>query len=270
MTTTNSDILKRKGNKLGKIVFVLSILAGFAILASAVSAAKPKPEWSLNATAIEACSCPMFCQCYFNTKPAAHQPDGSKETASAGHHSHGSEGAQHFCRANLAYKVNAGYVGNVKLDGGKFWVVTDLGADWSNGKMEWAKLYFDKKLTPEQRASIGKIMPSVFPVEWGSFETAEGDIDRWEFTKDTAHATLDSGKTAEVQLQRFKGMSDQPVVIKNLPYWGAPRNDGFILMPNVVEAYREGSKAFEFKGTNGFMITIDINSDDVAARTKAS
>jgi hypothetical protein len=113
-------------------------------------------------------------------------------------------------------------------------------------------------------------LPNVFPVEWGSFETAEGDIDRWEFTKDSAHATLNSGKTAEVQLQRFQGMSDQPVVINNLRYWGAPRNDGIILMPNLVEAYREGPKAFEFKGTNGFLITIDINSDDVAAQKKAS
>jgi hypothetical protein len=36
-------------------------------------------------------------------------------------------------------------------------------------------------------------------------------------------------------------------------------------MGNEVEAYRVGDKPFEFKGTNGFMITIDINSNDVAA-----
>ena len=57
-----------------------------------------------------------------------------------------------------------------------------------------------------------------------------------------------------------------PVVIKNLRYFGAPRNDAFILMPNTVEAYRLGDKAFEYKGTNGFMITIDINSKDVAPK----
>ncbi|MBI4364567.1 MAG: hypothetical protein HY568_03985, partial [Candidatus Latescibacteria bacterium] len=50
-------------------------------------------------------------------------------------------------------------------------------------------------------------------------------------------------------------------------YWGAPRNDGFVLMPNEVEAYRVGDKPFEFKGTNGFMITVDITSKDVAAAT---
>jgi hypothetical protein len=34
-------------------------------------------------------------------------------------------------------------------------------------------------------------------------------------------------------------------------------------MPDEVEAYRVGEKAFEFKGTSGFMITIDITSKDV-------
>jgi hypothetical protein len=37
------------------------------------------------------------------------------------------------------------------------------------------------------------------------------------------------------------------------------------LMPNEVQAMREapeGKQPFEFKGTNGFMITFDINSED--------
>ena len=85
----------------------------------------------------------------------------------------------------------------------------------------------------------------------------------WKFTKDRAEARLDGGKTAEVVLRRNPGMTDDPVVIKNLKYWGAPRNDGFVLMPNEVEAYRVGDKPFEFKGTNGFMITFDMNSKDI-------
>jgi hypothetical protein len=61
-------------------------------------------------------------------------------------------------------------------------------------------------------------------------------------------------------------MSNEPIVIHNLRYWGAPRNDGFILMPNEVNAYRSGPKAFEFRHTNGFMITVDINSADIARK----
>ena len=77
---------------------------------------------------------------------------------------------------------------------------------------------------------------------------------------------MDGGKTAEVRLKRFPGLTDDPIVIRNLPYWGATRNDGFVLMPNEVEAYRTGPNAFEFKGTNGFMITVDMNDKDFAAR----
>lgn len=85
----------------------------------------------------------------------------------------------------------------------------------------------------------------------------------WNATKERAEARIDGGKTAEVILRRFPGMSNEPIVIQNLKYWGAPRNEGFIMMPNEVEAYRAGDKPFEYKGTNGFMITLDISSKDV-------
>jgi hypothetical protein len=40
------------------------------------------------------------------------------------------------------------------------------------------------------------------------------------------------------------------------------------MMPNTIETVRAGDKPYEFKGTNGFMITVDINSKDVAAAKK--
>jgi hypothetical protein len=86
----------------------------------------------------------------------------------------------------------------------------------------------------------------------------------WTASPDHAQAKMDDGKTGEVVLNKFKGMTDEPIVMKNLRYWGVPRNNGFLMMPNEVEAYRGGDKPFEFKGTNGFMITIDINSKDIA------
>jgi hypothetical protein len=228
------------------LVGVLGLLT-----ASGSGAAPAATDWAMNATVIEACSCPMFCQCYFNTKPADH----------AGH---GGSGAAHFCRANNAYKVNKGHYGAAKLDGAKFWIAADLGDDFADGEMDWAVLYFDKVLTKEQRDGIAAIVGQLFPVKWKSLTTAEGSIDKWEFNKDGAHALLDGGKTAEVKLKPFPGMTAEPVVMKNLKYWGAPRNDGFVMMPNEVEAYRTGPKAFEFKGTNGFMLTLDITSKDVA------
>lgn len=213
------------------------------------------PQWSMNSTVIEACSCPMFCQCYFNASPA-------------GHHEH-AKGEEHFCKFNNAYKINSGKYGNVDLAGAKFWISGDLGGDFSKGQMDWAHLTFDKAVTKPQRDGIMAIAGKLFPVKWNSFTTGEGNIDKWEFNKDTAHATLDGGKTAEVKLKRFQGMTDEPVVIKNLRYWGAPRNDGFIMMPNEVEAYHVGPKAYEYHGTNGFMITLDLKSEDFASKPAA-
>lgn len=207
-------------------------------------------DWHINSTVIEACTCPMFCQCYFASKPA-------------GHHQHDGQ-TSHFCRFNNAYRINKGHHGATRLDGAKFWISGDLGGDFSHGEMDWAVLTFDKGLSKEQRDGIAAILPRLFPVKWNSFQTAEGTIDRWEFTNDYAIATLDGGKTAEVRLRRQEGNANtpEPPVVKNLKYWGAPRNDGFVLMPNEVQAYRAGAKPYESKGTNGFMLTLDMRSND--------
>ncbi len=236
---------------------ILSLAAAVALSlgVNVADSVGQESDWSMNATVIEACSCPMFCQCYFNSKPAAH-----------GGHGHGD--GEHFCKFNNAYKVNRGQYGSVKLDGTKFWLSGDLGDEFADGEMEWSVMTFDKATTPEQRQALSALVRQLFPVKWKSFKTADGDID-WKADKDMAHATLDGGKTAEVKLKRFQGMSNEPVVIKNLKYWGAPRNDGFVLMPNEVEAYRVGDKPFEFKGTNGFMVTFDMSSKDTTQVSQA-
>jgi hypothetical protein len=231
----------------------LGLCLAFAVATAADAPKAGAPEWKINATAIEACSCPAFCQCYFNVQPAAH----------SGHEGHEGE---HYCRFNNAYKINKGSYGATKLDGAKFWIYGDLGGDFTQGKMDWAVVTFDKATTPDQRKAIGEICGKLFPVQWGSLTTAEGDIS-WEGGKSEAVALLDGGKTAEVRLGTNtlnKNVKADPVVIKNVRYWGAPRNDGFIVMPNSVEAMKTGDKAFEYHGTNGFMITIDMTSKDVA------
>jgi hypothetical protein len=232
------------------VVFILSIATSAS--AQSTKPAAP-PDWSFNATIIEACSCPMFCQCYFNTKPASH----------AGHDGHGGM-AEHYCRANFAYKVNKGHYGTVKLDGIKFWLAGDLGGDFSEGQTDWVEATFEPSVTKEQRGALAVILSHVYPFKWKSFKVAAEDakVD-WQATKDRAEASLNGGKNGVLVLRRYPGMSDDPIVIANLKYFGAPRNDGFILMPNEVEAYRVGDKPFEYKGTNGFMITIDITSKDI-------
>jgi hypothetical protein len=200
----------------------------------------------------------MFCQCYFNAKPSGRAGHGETE---------------HFCRFNNVFQVNKGQWGDVKLDGAKFWVAGDLGGDFSKGQMDWATVVFDPTVTKEQRDGINAIVGHLYPVKWNSFTVGKDGAIEWKAGKDRAVARLDEGAGGEVILSRAPGMTDEPVVIKNLKYWGAPRNDGFILMPNEIEAFRavpRGKKPYQFEHTNGFMITVDIASKDVVASAKSA
>ncbi len=225
-----------------------ALVAGFAAAGAGSSAAT---DWAIEATIIEACSCPMFCSCYFNPHPAGHDD---------------AQGEEHFCRFNNALRVDRGHYGGVDLAGARFWIAGDLGADFADGRMDWARLHFDPAVTPEQREGIAAILGHVYPVQWDDFAVGEDAAIEWTAQADRAVARLGDGQ-AEVILTQPTGRNQTaPVVIENLKYWGTPDNDGFVLMPNEVEAYRMGPKAFEYKGTNGFMITFVLTSQDVAAQ----
>ncbi|MEA2736374.1 MAG: hypothetical protein QOE14_2825 [Humisphaera sp.] len=231
---------------------VVGLICLLGLAANAPSQDQKKNlDWSFNATNIEACSCEMFCPCYFTGAPSP--------AAGGGHDGHS---GMSYCRFNNAFKVNTGHFGDTKLDGVKFWMAGDLGADFSKG-FDWAVLTFEPGTPAAQRDAIKQIVQTIFAGKWNSFsDGADAKID-WSLTKDRAVAKLDDGKAAEIVLKRNQGLTDDPIVIQNLKFWAAPRNDGFKMMQNEVQAYRLGDKAFETKGTNGFAITIDMKSSDV-------
>ena len=193
------------------------------------------------------------------------------EALPAGNDGHGSE---HFCRANNAFRVNKGMYGKTKLDGAKFWMAMDLGDDFSDGTFKWAIVTFDPSVTKEQREGITAIVTGhVYPFKWETPIQVADDLPiEWSHTGDKAVAKLDGGKAGEVVLNggAVNRMQTTPVVINNLKYFGVPRHTGFVLMPNEIEAYRLGPNAFEFKNSNGFMITFDINSKDVAPKASGA
>ena len=66
---------------------ILVTMIGLLAISAGHTAA---PDWAINATAIEACSCPHFCMCYFNSHPAAHHDNGNhygqnKQHGNSGH-----------------------------------------------------------------------------------------------------------------------------------------------------------------------------------------
>ncbi len=67
------------------------------------SSSAAKPAWRMKADYVEACSCMLFCPCYFNK--TAHHP---------------------FCEFNMAVKVSEGHSGNTNLAGAKYWLTKVL------------------------------------------------------------------------------------------------------------------------------------------------
>src|SRR5215813_8767782 len=210
-------------------------------------------DWAMNATIIDGCSCRILCPCIFGS-PAT--------IGSAATHEHQGHRACYF---NAAFRINKGHYGKVRLDGLKFWFAGD------KGDAKTVELTFEPSATKEQREGIREFLSHFMPLEWKSFtEGPDAKID-WNAEALRAEAKLDGGKAAEVVLTRYSGATGEgTTVIENMRYFAATRNDGFNILPVEHLAYRRGPKPapFEFKGTSGWTLTIDMNSKDVIGEVK--
>jgi hypothetical protein len=220
---------------------LLALAASLIYFTSSAQEKTSKPDFDMTASYIEACSCDMFCPCYFNTHSTDHMD-------------------AHFCRANLVLKVDKGYYKDTKLDGAKVWIATDLGSDWSTGKDSWLVVNFDPSVGKEQQAALGDILGQLYPIPWQKKGAGTAAFS-WNVDTKTgvAHAKMNSGK-GEVLLERVEG--DNPgheVVMRNLKYWGAQSNDGFRMWKSKHEAFEGDGHKFDYAGTNGFLITIHFS-----------
>lgn len=207
------------------------IVGSLFVSVSALKAAEPQ-TWAVKADYIEACSCHLFCPCYFNTKPEG------------GHH----------CEFNNAIKITEGHVGDVNVDGTKVWLSGNLGGDFSKGKMKGAVMTFDTAVTPKQQEAIKFLMGKIYPVKWEKMETAVAPI-LWERKGENAHAKMGKGE-AEVLLTGVKGPDGQQSVLQNVAYWGAQKNKGFELAKGQHH-YKGHGYNYNYKDRNGFMISIE-------------
>ena len=207
-------------------------------------------DWAMNATIIDGCSCRMLCPCIFGS------PSTVGSAATHEHKGHRS------CSFNQAFRVNKGHYGKVRLDGLKFWFAGD------KGDARTVELTFEPSATKEQREGIREFLSHFLPLEWESFTEGPDATIEWKAEAVRAEARLDGGKAAEVVLTRHAGATGEgTTVIKNMRYFAATRNDGFNILPVEIVAYRRGPTPapFEFRGTSGWTLTIDMNSKDVIA-----
>lgn len=209
----------------------LLAVAAVSVVATLFAEMKMDKTYKVTATAIEGCSCPLFCSCCYNTEPS----DG------------------HMCQFNNAYKFDAGsHWGSVDISDTKVWVSGDLGSHYGDGTTEWAVITFDKAVTPEQRGAINSWIGNTFPVEWGSVAVREDDIS-WSNDERTADAKLASGM-ASLHLDKVFDSHGEQSTAMNTAYWASDSNTGFKLAHSTH--HFDGEPSFSFEGRNGFVVTM--------------
>jgi Protein of unknown function (DUF1326) len=220
-----------------RLLMGLVAVAGVLLLIGADIRGDRANTYNVTIDDIEACSCPLFCGCYFNSEP--NDP--------------------HMCQFNNVFRFSPGsHWGSTDLSNAKVWLSGDLGGEaLSHGKAEYAMVTFDRKTTPAQREAIGKVLGKIYPVEWSKMETREDEF-TFEHHDGNDHAKMASGM-AEVTLTRGQWeLTKQPTVIKGLRYFKSNSNEGFVLAKSVH--YFHGDHLnFDLNQRNGFFIRIHVS-----------
>src|SRR5215469_6795646 len=161
----------------------LTQISLLAVCALVLTASDPgNAAWKMKADYVEACSCHLFCPCYFN-KHAEHP----------------------HCEFNMAVKVREGHSGDVNLAGAKYWLTGDLGDEWgTNKKGAWVIVTFDPSTTKAQREALAPIILKTYGLEWPELKVQEAPIEISE-NGDIAEARLGDGTMAHMKLKREPG-----------------------------------------------------------------
>ena len=209
-------------------LLTLAITVGLA-----VAATPSGPSWRMKADYVEACSCHLFCPCYFN-KHAEHP----------------------YCEVNMAVTVREGLSGNVDLAGAKYWLTGDLGDKWgTEKKATWVTVSFDPKTTQAQRDALAPIILKTYGLEWGELKVQEAPIEIRQ-SGDIVEAKLADGNQAYLKLQREPGVDGKGVVLKNVKYFEAVQNDGFQMYKSIEHRANVAGHEFSYSDRNAFLITI--------------
>lgn len=212
-----------------------------------IAAVPPAPAWRMRADYVEACSCHLFCPCYFN-KHAEHP----------------------YCEFNMAVTVREGHSGSTNLAGAKYWLTGDLGEKWGTEKKgKWVVVTFDPGTTKAQRDALAPMILATYGLEWGELKVQEAPIEI-QRSGDSVEAKLAGGKQAYMKLQREPGADGKGVVLRNVKYFAASTNDGFEMYKTVEHRADAAGHTFSHSGTNAFLITITSQEPTGAKPEKKS
>jgi hypothetical protein len=206
---------------------------GVLVLALVLPLSSASPKWWMKADYVEACSCMLFCPCYFN--PHAQHP---------------------YCEFNMAVTVREGRSGAVDLAGAKYWLTGDLGDKWgTEQRAKWVIVTFDPATSKAQRDALAPMILKTYRLEWPELKVQEAAIEISR-SADIVEAKLEGGKLAHMKLKKEPGADGKGVVLQNVNYFGAKSNEGFHLYKSIVHSADIQGHKFSYSGRNAFLITI--------------
>ena len=219
-------------------IISISVLSLASIASALLAGARPGSAWKMKADYVEACSCHLFCPCYF---------------ADSKGHKH----AEHpSCEFNMAVKVREGHSGSIDLTNAKYWLTGDLGEKWgTEKKAKWVTVTFDPKTTQAQRDALAPIILKTYGLEWDQLKVQEAPIEISQ-SGDIVEAKLGDGTPAYMKLRREPGADGTGVVIKNVKYFDAKENEGFQLYKSIDHHADLSGHQFSYSDRNAFLITI--------------
>jgi Protein of unknown function (DUF1326) len=215
---------------------ILTVLAALACLVVVPSA--QEKDWYIKAHIDEACSCNLFCPCYFNP-----EPDGDR------------------CNFNNVFTVEKGYYGDVKLDGMEVWVSGNLNGQLAKG-FDGVVLAFEPSATKEQVEAFAAVAARLYVLPIAKVNTE--DRTAITITHDVAkHVASRADNKGHVVLA-LPGPSAMdgktPPVMQNLQYFGAQRNAGFKLYKGT-HRYKGHGYDYSYENKNGFTIDVEAGSN---------
>lgn len=229
-------------------VLATAVVVATVITAPLAQQKTAEPGFYLKAHIDEACSCPLFCPCYFNPEPSGDR-----------------------CNFNNVFSVEKGNYGDVKLDGMKVWLSGNLGDNIGDGKTEAVIAAFEPGATQAQVDGFMKIAAKIYPVTWDKIVTT----DRTAMTithSSTKHVASRADGKGHVELALPEASAADhktPPTIQNLQYFGAHKTHSFKL---YYGTHRFAGHGYDYKYAkrNGFTVDIEIGTPSSTTTSTAA
>lgn len=190
-------------------------------------------QWNLNGTYFEACSCEAACPCVFTSPPT-----------------------QGDCTALVAWHIDKGKYGDVKLDGLN--VALAVHAPGHMLQTKWkAAAYFDDKASNAQNDALHAIFsgkagghPATLASFIGEIIGAKNVPMRYQGNGKQASLTIPG--IVEAEIETLEGQGGQPITIDNHPLCIAPGKPATVARSKHF-TFSDYGMDWKLSGRNGFL-----------------